>query len=341
MAQRVNVYDVAKKAGVSQATVSRVLNNHHYLKEKTKEKVLNAINELGFTRDELARGLAQRKTNTIGLIVGDISNPFYAESTSFIIEQAAILGYDVIVTNTNHKDELLEKAVHSLTGKRVDGMIISSINRQSPKLEELNRSGFPIVFYGSGIKDSNMNYVGVQNELGIELSVEHLVKLGHSKIGYICGPLRFDAMYRRYIGYETALRNFDIPILEEHIYRGEYDFEEIEKFTFKLLNSENPPTGIIAASDQMALAVLSAAAKSKIDVPQDLSVIGFDDTKIASNEYIGLTTISQQKEKMAALTLEALVSLIDSTDTQMNNIQQTIPPELVIRKTTTSAKKRK
>lgn len=341
MKQRVNAYDVAKKAGVSQATVSRVLNNHHYLKEETREKVLNAIEELGFTRDEVARGLAKKKTNTIGLIVGDISNPFYAESTSYIMQQAAELGYDVIVSNTNHQDDLLDKSIHSLIGKRVDGMIISAINRQSELLEKLNRSMFPIVFYGSGVRDSNMNYVGIQNDVGIEMSVEHLVQLGHRDIAYICGPLRFYAMYRRYLGYETALRNHGIPIQEHFIYRGEYNFEDIENFTYELLKHANPPTGIIAASDQMALAVLSAAAKHDLTVPDDLSVIGFDNTQLASNSYIGLTTISQQKEQMASLTLKALVSLIDETKAHEGPIQKALKPELIIRKSTGVAKKGK
>ncbi|PFI59206.1 LacI family transcriptional regulator [Priestia megaterium] len=330
---KVSAYDVARKAGVSQSTVSRVLNNYPFIKEEKRKKVLEAIEELGFTRDEIARGLAQKRTNTIGLIVGDIVNPFFAESVGVMMKKASELGYDVVICNTNHKDNLLEKSIRTLVGKRVDGMVVASTNKHNPALTKLYESGYPVVLYNTCLEDKHINYVIPNNEHGAYQATEHLIKLGHEKIAFIAGPSIFYSMGERLKGYKRALQEFNISYNEEFVYKEQYSYEKVFEYTINILQSNNRPTSFFAISDQMALAVLDAVRTLNFEVPKDISIIGFDDIHIASNSHIGLTTVAQRKEEMAEIALEKLFSLIEKPE-QPKPIEVVLEPQLIVRKTT-------
>jgi LacI family transcriptional regulator len=334
MKGRISAYDVANKARVSQSTVSRVLNNYPHIKESTRQKVLVAIKELGFTRDEIARSLASNKTRTIGLIVGDITNPFFAESAKVITGKAQEIKYDVILCNTNHNEENLEKYIQTLKGKRVDGIIIASADKDNQKIKELYDQGFPVVLYNSIMEHEKANYIAVNNYKGARLAVEHLYHLNHRHIGYIAGPSKYLTTHLRNLGYKDALEEFGIEMNKKFVYEKEFSYDEVYQFAKNLLKQQNRPTSFFAASDQMALAVLDAAASEDIDVPRDLSVIGFDDIDLAKNQFIGLTTITQPKEKMATLALEKLVSLIEESEELDSPIQIVLEPDLISRKTT-------
>ncbi len=336
MKGRISAYDVAEKAKVSQSTVSRVLNNYPHIKETTRKKVLKAIEELGFTRDEIARSLASNKTRTIGLIVGDITNPFFAESAKVITGKAQEMQYDVILCNTNHSEENLNKYIQTLKGKRVDGIIIASANKDNEQIKELYNQEFPVVLFNSILEHQKANYIAVDNYKGAKLAVEHLYNLNHRKIAYIAGPSTYVTTHLRNLGYQDALKELGIAINPDYIYSQNFSYNEVYQFTKKLLTSPNRPTGFFAASDQMALAVLDAAASENIKVPKELSVVGFDDIDLAKNQYIGLTTITQPKEKMATLVLEKLLLLIEHTENQEEGFRIILEPDLVQRKTTAS-----
>jgi LacI family transcriptional regulator len=331
---RVTTDDVAKKAGVSQSTVSRVLNDYPYIKKSTKEKVLAAIKEMGFTRDEIARSLVEKRTKSIGLILGSIANPFFAESAEVIIQRAQELKYDVIVYNTAHVDENLEQAINTLIGKRVEGIIITSVSKHhTEKIKQLNENGFPIMLYNSFLDIKNVNFIAVDNKKGTKLAVQHLLELGHKKIAYISGPSKYLTTYERSIGYMEELVENGYSIDENLIYKSDFSYEKIYTFSRKLLKRKNRPTAILAASDQMALAVLDAASSLNLKIPEDLSVVGFDNIRLAANEFIGLTTISQQMDLMALTALEKLIYLIENKETASSSIQVILKPELIIRKT--------
>ncbi|MBI0579521.1 LacI family DNA-binding transcriptional regulator [Neobacillus cucumis] len=334
MIGRVTADDVARKAGVSQSTVSRVLNNYPFIKEATREKVLTAISELGFTRDEIARSLVEKKTRSIGLILGDISNPFFAESAGVIIEQAQKLKYDVVICNTNHNDENLEKSINTLIGKRVDGILVASVKRDDTKVQQLHDKGFPIVLYNSSIDDPMANFVVIDNIRGAKMAVEHLLELGHKKIAYIAGPFKYLTTYQRYIGYKEAISENGLTLEQDFVYNGDFSYQKIFEFTKELLTKKNRPTAFLAVSDQMALAILDAATSLNLKIPEDVSVIGFDDISLASNQFIGLTTVSQHMEVMASVALEKLVDLIDHESDAFDPVQIVLKPELKIRKTT-------
>lgn len=333
MRNRVNAYDVAKLAGVSQSTVSRVLNNYSHVKKSTREKVLVAINELGFTPDEIARSLANKKTHTIGLIVGDISNPFYAETAHIILREAREYDYDVIIVDTDTDDSSFDRSIQTLIGKRVDGIIIASVRKTNQKVSELFQKNFPLIFYNRKVDDDGQaNFVVIDNELGAKMAVNHLIQLNHQRIAYISGPCTYSTFNDRFLGYKSALEENGIDYDESLVYQDEFSYEKVFEFSLKLMRDQNRPTSFFASTDHIALAVMDAAAQNGFHIPYDISIIGFDDIDIASNPYIGLSTISQQKKKMASLVLKELISIIDKKSDEL--IQITLEPELLIRKTT-------
>lgn len=332
---RTNAYDVAKKAGVSQSTVSRVLNNYPYIKESTRTKVLKAIEELNFTRDEIARSLAEKKTRTIGLIIGDIANPFYAESSKIIMKKANEKAYDVIIGYTDYQDTNMEKSIQTMIGKRVDGIIIATTERSNEKITELYRSGFPIVLYNAQIDDlEQSNFVVVNNGKGAYMATEHLIQLGHKDIAYISGPLSFLNLFYRFSGYKKALETYKLSYDDSIVFQDSLDLTEITQFVEGLIQRTNRPTGIFAASDQIALTVIDTILKSGLNVPDDISVIGFDDISLSSNHLVNLTTVSQHMEEMATTALHHLLMVIEGKDSDMKNLQLVIEPQLKIRSTT-------
>lgn len=334
---RVTVNDIARAANVSQSTVSRVLNNYPQINEATRQKVLDAIEKLNYTPDSVARSMITKKTNTIGLIVGDISNPFFAESAKIIIEKAQKFGYDVIISNTNHDDANLEHAIQTLINKRVDGILISSAYKKYTKIQELNESGIPVVLFINKTDDESSNYVVLDNEKGARLAINHLVQLGHKEIAFVSGPFKYSAIYERYLGYKAALKEYGLELKEDYVFNQELMSENTYYFVNNLLSMKNKPTAFFAASDQVALTIMDAAENNHLNVPEDISVVGFDNMSISANQFIGLTTISQQKEKMSQIALEKLILLIEKRDTVETPIRITLDPELIVRKTSYQA----
>ncbi|WP_257347284.1 LacI family DNA-binding transcriptional regulator [Pseudalkalibacillus decolorationis] len=336
---RITVNDIAKAAKVSQSTVSKVLNNYPKVKESTRLKVLNAIEELNFTPDPIARSMITKKTKTLGLIVGDISNPYFAESAKVIIEKAKTLGYDVIISNTNHNDLDLDTAIQTLLNKRVDGLLIASASLYCTKVNDLFAANFPVVLFINLVEGDDVNYVVLNNRKGAELAVDHLVESGHQKIAFVSGSFKYSTLNQRFSGFQAALQKHHLPLYQENVYNEEFIneeflYEKIYRFVDRTLSATNAPTAFFTTSDQMAFAVLDAAAKKNIRIPEDISVVGFDNMNLSSNETIALTTVSQQKERMATLALEKLVMLIEKGDTVSKPIQLTLEPELIIRRTT-------
>lgn len=184
------------------------------------------------------------------------------------------------------------------------------------------------------MEHDHVNYIAVNNYRGAQLAVRHLYHLNHREISYIAGPSKYLTTHLRNEGFKDALKQFGLPLHEEYVYNQEFSYDEVYQFTKKLLNGKKRPTSFFSASDQMALAILDAAASENIRVPEELSVIGFDDIDLAKNRYIGLTTITQPKEKMAKLTLEKLIGLIERHEDVASPFQIILEPELIPRKTT-------
>ncbi|WP_323710833.1 LacI family DNA-binding transcriptional regulator [Mammaliicoccus lentus] len=336
---KISIYDVAKLANVSQSTVSRVLNNYPYIKPETKQKVLNAIKELGFSPNEIARGLANNKTNTIGLIIENISNSFYSETAHIILREARKYNYEVIIIDSESDKENFKKSIDSLMAKRVDGIIVASTRMTNDIIVNLIDKNFPIITYNRRIyKDGYNSHVVLDNFLGANMAIEHLVKLNHKRIAYISGPLRYSTFYDRLQGFLSSINTYNLEVDEEIMYMDKLEYKKVYDFAKKLMNSNNPPTAYFSSTDNMALAVMEAAVSEGLKIPEDISVIGCDDIDISGNSFIQLTTIAQQKEKMATLTIEKLMKKISDKSNE-EKVDIVIKPQLKLRKTTAEARK--
>jgi len=331
----VSAYDVAKLAKVSQSTVSRVLNNYPYVKKTTRKRVHEAIKELGFSPNEIARSLANKKTNTIGLIVEDISSSFYSETAHIILREAQKYDYEVIIIDSETDEESFNKSMSTLLGKRVDGIIVASVRKDNKNIIDFFESGFPIISYNRRTYGSdNDKFVAVDNKKGAMQAMDYLFDLKHEKIAYISGPLVYSTFQERYEGYKEALWNKGFEYDDSIVYQDVLSYDKVFNFSLNLMRNVDAPTAFFASTDQMALAIMDAASRSGRHIPYDISIIGFDDIDIASNPYIGLSTVSQQKRKMAVMALEKLILQIKGEDQKEDSNRIIIDSKLITRKTT-------
>jgi LacI family transcriptional regulator len=332
MKKRLTIKDVAKYAEVSPSTVSRVLNNYPFIKPEKRVKVEEAIRELNFEPNEIARSLITKKTKTIGLVVDDISNPFFSETAKLIINNGRQRGYEVLIYDTSGEEDL-KHTLHFLINKNVSGIIVGSVNRFDQNYEGIIGNDIPVVYFNRKPEKSLQFSVTMDNKKASKMAIGHLVKKGHSKIAFIAGPFEYSTHYDRYLGYYESIIEFGLDLDENIILKGKPTSEDIQQFVSKVLNYKERPTAIIASTDQTAITVLDAISRNNFKVPTDVAVVGFDNIAISSNPYIGLTTISQQKKVMVETALNTLIQLIENDSGEIPNAVL-IPPKLVTRKTT-------
>jgi LacI family transcriptional regulator len=327
------IKDIARRAGVSEATVSRVINDAPLVKPETRARIIAIINELGYYPNSLARGMRSKKTNSIGLLLADITNPFYAETAKTIIEIAGRHDYSIILCNTNNDLREQQKSIEVLLQKKVDGFIFASVHWTDPTLKTVIASDTPYILYNRKTSQSeNANYVVLDNEMGAFIAVEHLYKLGHRRIALIRGPHGFSTGRERTSGYVKALKAFGLQHDEKLVVQGKYSEKQSFDAAKKLLLADNPPTAIFASNDLMALSALEAIFSSGQKVPDDIALVGFDDIEIASHSAIQLTTVSQNRNLMAEIAIDSLRKIIRKENVQLP-IQIVLKPMLAVRKT--------
>ena len=331
---KVTVRDIAERAGVSQSTVSKVLNHYPNLRDSTRKKVMQAIEELGFVPNEIARSMVKNETGTIGLIVGDIANPFFSESSKTIITTARQHGIDVIISDTDYDIDLMQKALTVMLTRRVDGILVASVEREESHIDRLIEQQFPLILFNRKTDNERANYVVSDNEHGSALAIEHLLELGHRKISFLSGPSKYSTFHQRYEGYRKTLEKHGIPVQPEYVYIHSNPESGLSRFVQERIRSSDPPTAFFAATDQLAIQTMHIISEMGYSVPDDFSVVGHDDISIASNPFIGLTTVAANNQRMALTALEKLLGLINGTEAESQPIQIVLKSELVIRKTT-------
>jgi LacI family transcriptional regulator len=338
MKKKATTIDVARKAGVSQTTVSRVLNGYSHIKEETREAVLKAIEELEFSPNEIARSMVKQKTRTIGVILGDISNPFYAEAANIIITNAREKNYDVFISDTDYCYDAFDKNIRTMIGNRVDGVLIAAIYKKESSINELFKYKIPVMFFNVLPHGKEHNYIIANNKRGSDLAVKHLKDLGHTKISMLSYPSKYPSYYLRYQGFLESMKKYMLPIDEDVLFKGGYIYEEIYPFVKEALKRSDAPTCFITTTDQQAIAVMDSVKKLGFNVPKDISIVGFGNIELSSHPYFELTTVSIQKKTMVQLALEKLILLVE--DDQQEPIQIVLEPELIIRKTTSTRRKK-
>ena len=335
---KLTIKDVASLSGVSKSTVSRVINKKKYVSKNSKERVLNIINEFGYIPDGIARSLKTKETYTIGLIIPDITNPFYSETVKIIEKNLRKLGYSLIICNTENRHNLQNKYIDILKQKKVDGIIFGSVRINDSNINNLLAQGLPYITYHRKIEDKNSNYVISDDIAGIKTAVKHLVDLGHKNIVYISGPTEFSTAINRLKGFIEARNIFNLNNSDNLIKEGGYSEYQSWQVTKEIINLTPRPSAIIAANDLMAISALDCILYHGLSVPKDISLIGYDNINLASHARIQLTTVSVDKKNMAKKTANLLIKEIINKKSSPKLIQITLKTKLIIRKTTMQKK---
>lgn len=326
------IREVAEKAGVSFTTVSHVINNTRFVSEETRERVLAAMEELHYRQNALARSLRSGKTHTLGLILPDSSNPFFADIGRSVEAAAFELGYSVILCNTEsdlHREQLY---VDVLSKKQVDGVIFVATGDQANSAELLVSLNLPVVLVDREILGIGLDSVLADNCQGGMLATNHLIQFGHRRIACITGPSYLTPSAERITGFSQAMEAAQIKVEDSYLLRGDFHSESGYTCTRQLLSLPEPPTAIFSCNDLMAIGVLRAAAEAGLRLPQDLSIVGFDDIELASYTSPPLTTISQPIGEIGRIATHLLVDRME--DKTLSPRREILPPKLIVRGST-------
>ncbi len=312
----ITIYDVAREANVSMATVSRVVNGNPNVKPVTRKKVLEVIERLGYRPNAVARGLASKKTTTVGVIIPDISNIFFAELARGIEDIATMYKYNIILSNSDQNKDKELHLLNNMLGKQVDGLVFMGGNITPGHVAEFEKSPVPIVLAGSIEESHQIPSVNIDYEEAVYDSVKEFIEKGHKNIAFVVGPLHEPKNAQKKLkGYQHALQEAGLPYNEELIVEGDYTYDSgIEAFE-KLLEAVEKPTAILVGSDEMALGVVHGAQDKGYKIPEDFEVITSDNTRLSLMVRPQLTTIVQPLYDIGAVAMRLLTKLMNKEKT--------------------------
>lgn len=331
----VTINDIAKAAGVSRTTVSRVLNDSGYVKEETREKILKAINELNYTPSAIARSLSTNKTNTIGVIVPEINNPFFGEIIKGISSVADEHNLNIILFNTDDSREKELKALQLLKGQRIQGIIITPTYPEdkfnSEYLNTLENLGIPVVLIDGHVNYFNFSGVFIDHIKGAFDGTSAFIKEGHKKIAIITGDMDSRPARDRLTGYKKALVMNNLPVEEKYIFYGDYKHESAYNATKQILRMEDRPTAIFVMSNMMILGCMKALYEEGIRVPEDIAIMGFDKINALNIVGMNISFINGPTIEMGRTGMELLIDNLDNKSNKKEIKRITLLPELVLK----------
>lgn len=333
--RRPTITDVARRARVSTATVSYVLNGRPGVGEASRRRVLKAAEFLGYRRNRLARGLRGGRTHVLGLVLANIANPFYSEIAAGVIAIAAEAGYQVFLSHTGEDQAQQRQEVEALSDHGCDGLIFTSVtDADGELLRELLEAGPPFVQAVRRVPGIPADYVGIDNWAAGRDVILHLVALGHSDIALIVGPLASSASRGRYEGMLEALTESGLSLPPNRFREGSFTREAGYEAAADLLPGGKRPTAIACGNDMIALGVIDAAIDAGLRMPAEVAVTGFDDMSFASSRVVNLTTISQPLQEIGATAVQLLQSRL--RDPSQPPREVILPHLLIVRGSSTA-----
>ncbi len=338
MKKPLNIGEFAKHCGVSKTTVSMAFNDNPRIPQKTKKKVLEAAKKFGYQPSMIARSLRSKKTKAIGLMLPSITNPFFPQIVKGVEDAALKDGYSVVFCNFDEEIEKESLYFQMFENRWVDGIIFSGVTgdkQETNYIEEIQKKGIPIVFIDRGLEGHFNDVVMIDNDEATYKGTKYLLDLGHRRIGFINGPAGIRIFDKRLQGYKKALQNHGIELDESLIVEGEQSSKTAESAVRQFL-AQTLPTAIFTTSDLVAIAVLRAVQKSGLKVPEDISVMGFDDIPLASLVNPSLTTIVQPIQEIGREAFKLLADRIERKDSPKRKI--VLDTELVVRESTAKPK---
>ncbi|MCW9732186.1 substrate-binding domain-containing protein [Avibacterium sp. 20-15] len=320
--------DIARIAQVSTSTVSHVINNTGYVSEAMRARVMNVVESLNYRPSALARSLKVKQTNTLGMLVSATNNPFFAEVVSGVEQYCNQHQYNLIISSIDGAENRLEQNIQTLIQKQVDGLLLMYSDSQYADLKQLNIS-LPVVVMDWWPTALNADKIYENSELGAYLATQYLIQQGHREIAIITGNLQKSLAQNRLQGYKKALQEAQLPLNPEWIIESHFDFEGGVIGMKKLLQAKKRPSAVFACSDTIAVGVYQVAWQQGLNIPQDLSVIGYDDIMLAQYLSPPLSTIHQPKAELGKLAVETLLKRIKTPEKPYQSLL--LEPKLVVR----------
>ncbi|NWQ44369.1 LacI family DNA-binding transcriptional regulator [Bacillus sp. EB106-08-02-XG196] len=330
MDSKPNIQDVARLADVSIATVSRVINNQGGVRKVTEDRILKAIEELGYIRNAAARTMKRKETNTIGVIVPDIKNPFFPLVMAGIEQKAREKDYFTILSSTNESPIIEEKIVKNFIERGVDGVIITTANENGEHLKLLQEQNIPIVAVDRSIRSFEVDTVLVDNIKGSYQAVQHLILQGHRKIAIICGPQNTTPGFERYIGYKKALEDYNIPLDERLVVHGDFGEHSGYLATRQLNELDERPTAIFSSNNLMTIGCMKALDELNWKLGDEVAFMGFDDVDIATFLNPKLSVVTRPMNAVGEIAFTFLHERIHFKN-DLPKRKYSLPPELIIR----------
>ena len=327
----ISIKDIARAANVSHSTVSRALRNSSLVNAETAEKIQRIARESNFRVSAVGRSLATGRTNSIGVVVTTIADPFVAEVVTAVEDTANARRYSVILASSKSDPEREMKVVQSFEERRVDGILVIGSRVGSVYIPVLAEMKIPIVLINSQHPGDFIYSVTIDNAGGGRAATRFLIQLGHRRIAFVGDRSGAQSNIGRIAGYEQALQKAGIPLRPELIASGEPNPEGGFRATESLLSAADPPTALFCFNDLMAMGALNAIQQRHMRVPEDISVIGFDDVAIASHTFPPLTTVRQPKHEMGRMATEILLNLLGGSKSETS---RSVQGELIVREST-------
>jgi LacI family transcriptional regulator len=329
----ITIYDVAREANVSMATVSRVVNGNPNVKPTTRKKVLDAIERLGYRPNAVARGLASKKTTTVGVIIPDISSIFFAELARGIEDIATMYKYNIILSNSDQNKEKELHLLNTMLGKQVDGIVFMGGNITEEHVEEFKRSPVPIVLAATMEESKQTPSVNIDYKQAAFDAVKGLLDKGHTDVAFVTGPLHdLINQQEKLAGYREALDSAGQAYQEDLVVEGDYSYDSGIEAYEKLAELPKLPSAVFVASDEMALGVIHGAQDAGKSIPDHLEVVGFDNTRLATMVRPQLTTVVQPMYDIGAVAMRLLTKYMNKEKVEDHIV--VLPHRIEYRKST-------
>ncbi len=328
-----DIRSVAARANVSIATVSRTINRVPTVNAKLAKRVWSAIHELGYVPNTQARALGSGRSGMLGLVVSEITNPFFPELIQGFEDVAIENGFEILISSTNYDPKRMEVCIRRLLERKAEGVAIMTFGIEQPLFEQLAERNIPLVFVDAGPDRPGVSVLKIDYAHGIRQGVQHLAALGHRKIGFISGPMRLHSARSRSTAFRQALDECGIDHRPEWQVEGDHTLEGGIKAMEKILECASRPSAVMCSNDMTAIGVLHKAFRVGLRVPADLSVIGFDDIQMAKVTIPPLTSIQMSRVDLAKAAVKALKAhIVEGGNPQR---EYKIDTHLVVRESTT------
>lgn len=332
--ERMDIRTIARMANVSIATVSRTINRVSTVNPKMAKRVWDVIEKLDFVPNTQARALVSGRSKLFGLLVSEITNPFFPELIQGFEDIAVEHGYEILVSSTNYDPKRMSHCIRRMLERKVEGVAVMTFGLEEPLLDQLAKRNVPLVFIDVGPDRPGVSVLKVDYHHGIRQAVQHLAALGHRRIAFVSGPMRLHSAQSRLAAFTKSMKECGITPDKSQIIEGDHTLEGGGVAMEKLLAQEELATAVLCSNDMTAIGVLHKLYRTGLKVPDDISVIGFDDIHIAEVMMPPLTTIQMSRYEIAKAAFGALRSQVESPEALRTKREFNIPTDLIVREST-------